>query len=334
MDKKDIILEAIYGSDKTPLILGSLEVPCYVLNDGTRVFSGRGIQKVLGSSATSGTWLSRYINKSEITPYLETGIIEQINNPIKFKRPTASGSQSSTNGYEVTLLIDICDAILEANKTGNIQDQRLAINADIIIRSAAKVGIIALVDEATGYQNEREKDELQKILAKYIAQELLPWQKKFPDIYYKQLFRLNGWDFTVNGIKKRPSAIGTWTNTLIYDQLPKGVLEELKNKTPKSKSGNKTARYHQSLTLDIGEPNLTAQINQIVTLFQLSDNMKHMWQQFQKLRLRQQGQLGISFNFDELGHTIEPTELNEPKLSDFNNKLTQALKHNPKKDKQ
>ena len=70
------------------------------------------------------------------------------------------------------------------------------------MRAFARVGITALVDEATGYQYEREHDELQKILKAYISEELLPWQKRFPDIFYKELFRLNGWNYTVNGIKK------------------------------------------------------------------------------------------------------------------------------------
>ncbi|WP_205884458.1 P63C domain-containing protein [Pasteurella multocida] len=153
--------------------------------------------------------------------------------------------------------------------------------------------------------NEREKDELQQILRKYISEELLPWQKRFPDIFYKELFRLNGWDYTVKGIQKRPGVVGTWTNKLIYEQLPKGVLEELRNNIPKSESGNSTARYHQLLTDDIGSPHLTAQINQIVTLFQLSDNMKEMWNNFQKLKLRQSGQLDLPFSFDSKGHTKE-----------------------------
>src|SRR5690606_22040973 len=109
----------------------------------------------------------------------------------------------------------------------------------------------------------------------------------------------------VNGIKRRPSVIGTWTNKLIYEQLPDGVLEELKSKTPKSPGGKYTARFFQSLTPDTGNPHLTSQIQQIITLFQLSDNMKHMWQQFTKLRQRQSGQLEIPFTFDDKGHTHE-----------------------------
>lgn len=166
-----------------------------------------------------------------------------------------------------------------------------------------RVGITALVDEATGYQYDREKDELQKILKAYISDELLPWQKRFPDTYYKELFRLNGWDFTIRDIQKRPGVIGKWTNTIIYKELPKGVLEELKSKTPKNEQGKPTAKFHQSLTLDVGEPNLERQITKVIALFQVSDNMEQFWNNFKKMKDRQSGQLDIPFEFDDEGHT-------------------------------
>lgn len=304
----DKILKAKYGSDKTPLHLGELEIPCYVLEDGTRVFSGRGIQKAIGYDNKSGQWMSSFCKMEGISSYLCAGdnsISERLSNPVKFKRNDAGGSQSTTNGYEVTLLVDICSAIIDANRAGVFNDETIVRNADIIIRSVAKVGIIALVDEATGYQYERENDELQKILKAYISEELLPWQKRFPDIFYKELFRLNGWDFTVKGMKKRPGIIGKWTNMFIYEELPNGVLDELKKKTPKNESGNRTSRYHQLLTLDIGEPNLEKQINKVITLFQVSDNMKQFCDNFKKMKMRQIGQMEIPFDFDENGHTKE-----------------------------
>ncbi|WP_394353172.1 P63C domain-containing protein [Mucilaginibacter humi] len=66
-----------------------------------------------------------------------------------------------------------------------------------------------------------------------MAAELLPWQKRFPDEFYKEIFRLNGWDYTVNGIKNRPGVIGTWTKNLIYNLLPNGVLAELEKRHQK-----------------------------------------------------------------------------------------------------
>lgn len=302
------ILVAKYGSDKTPLRLGNLEIPCYVLDNGVRVFSGRGIQKAIGYDSKSGQWMNSFCKMDGVSSYLCAGdnsISERLSNPVKFRRNDAGGSQSTTNGYEVTLLVDICSAIIDANRAGVFNDETIVRNADIIIRSVAKVGIIALVDEATGYQHDRENDELQKILKAYISEELLPWQKRFPDIFYKELFRLNGWDYTVNGIKKRPGIIGKWTNTFVYEELPNGVLEELKKKTPKSESGNRTNRYHQLLTTDIGEPNLEKQINKVITLFQVSDNMKQFCENFRKMKMRQIGQMELPFEFDENGRIKE-----------------------------
>ena len=48
-----------------------------------------------------------------------------------------------------------------------------------------------------------------------------------------------------------------------------------------------------------------------------------MWQQSEKLKLRQSGQLELPFTFDEKGHTIEPIE--ETSLYDFNKKIKKAL---------
>ncbi len=301
MAKREILYEGI-------LDLAGIEIPCYVLDDGTRILSGRKMQEALkivdveDGKQTAGTRLNRYLEQKTLEPFIYKGREQDHFKPIICYRGT-----QKINGYEATLLADLCDAFLEARKHISLSPRQtiIAEQCEVLIRAFAKVGITALVDEATGYQYEREKDELQQILRKYISEELLPWQKRFPDIFYKELFRLNGWDYTVKGIQKRPGVVGTWTNKLVYEQLPQGVLDELRNNVPKSETGNPTARFHQLLTDDIGSPHLTAQINQIVTLFQLSDNMKEMWNNFQKLKLRQSGQLDLPFKFDEKGHTTE-----------------------------
>lgn len=291
------------------LDLNGLQIPCYVLEDGTRVLSGRNMQAALkmvdeadDGRQTPGTRLSRYLEQKSLKPFIFRDKNQDHFNPIECYK----GNQK-INGYEATVLADICDGFLKARKEIPLssRQQIIADQCEILIRGFAKVGIIALVDEATGYQYDREKDELQKILKAYIAEELLPWQKRFPDVFYKELFRLNGWQFTVHGIKKRPGVIGIWTTKLVYEQLPKGVLEELKKKTPKNQSGNYVARFHQNLTPDIGNEHLAAQLNQVITLFQLSDNMEHMWNQFYKLKDRQSGQLELPFKFNKEGHTKE-----------------------------
>ncbi len=295
------------------LKVGDIVIPCFILKDGRRVLSGRGMQTALDLGQTRGQKINRLVGNQSIKELITNELLLGINNPVEFK---VSGGLRAL-GYEATTLVELCDILIQAKNLNILPEkyENAAIRADILIRSFAKLGIIALVDEVTGYQHERENNELQKILAKYISAELLPWQKKFPDVYYKELFRLNGWDFTVNGIKKRPGVIGTWTKRLIYEQLPSGILEELEKNVPKSDVGNKTARLHQLLTEDIGNPHLTAQINQIVTLFQLSDNMQHMWEQFNKLKIRQSGQLELPFHFNEKGYTIENDQQNNDSQS-------------------
>ncbi len=313
------ILKSIHGSDKTPLKLGEVEIPCYVLEDGTRVLSGRGVQKAIGYDGSSGDWLKKFVDRLGVSDEIVAGF----SNPIKFMRPDAGGSQPETYGYEATTLIDLCDAVLQLKKAGKLKPNQLiyADHAEMIIRSVAKVGIIALVDEATGYQYEREHDELQKILRAYIAEELLAWQKRFPDVFYKEIFRLNGWDYTVSTIKKRPGVIGKWTNKVIYEQLPKGVLRELKEKTPKSQAGNYTARFHQSLTEDIGNPHLQAQINSVIPLMQISDNWKQFLSHFNKMVDRRNGQTELKF--EDLEYKGEPKTIEK---TPFNDTLSALMK--------
>ena len=318
------------------LNINGFDITAYNLPNGERVLSRIGFLKAIGrkGKAKGGRTyddefqIPIFLSANNLKPLIDNELLEN-SKPVFFT--DLNGNQSI--GYRAELLPEVAYLFSEALNKGILKPNQIHIGeqSKILVKAFLKTSIIALVDEATGYQYDREKDELQKILKAYISAELLPWQKRFPDIYYKELFRLNGWDFNIKGIRKRPGVIGKWTNTLIYNQLPKGILDELKNKTPISQSGNRTARFHQFLTLDVGEPNLSAQISQITTLFQLSDNMEHMWQQFEKLKLRQHGQLDLPFAFDDEGHTIEPIE--ESILSNFDKNLKIALEHNPKDDK-
>lgn len=317
------------------LKIGEIELNCAVLEDGTRIISQSAIYKAFGRSQRGRAKgevrvlnMPPFIDAKNLQPFIDEGLKGKLNQVDYIEK----SGKIQTSGYNALILPMLCKVYLDArqDKILKLQQLELARASEIILLGLSNIGIIALVDEATGYQYDREKDELQKILKAYIAEELLPWQKRFPDVFYKELFRLNGWNFTIQDIRKRPGVIGTWTKKLVYEQLPKGILDELMKKTPKNESGKFTARLHQHLTLDIGEPNLSHQLSQIITLFQLSDNMEHMWSQFNKLKLRQQGQLELPFNFDEKGHTKEPI-YEENKLTEFDKKLKKALDYKAEK---
>lgn len=330
MDKK-IGLVANYEG---VLHIGDKELPCAVLNDNTRILTASAVfdafdrpRKGKSSESYRADRMPAFINANNLQQFVSEELM-QWTIPITYLDLHGNIKQ----GYNARILRGLCKVYIDAKKAKALlkSQERFAYIAEAILYALSDIGIIALVDEATGYQHDREQDELQKILKAYISEELLPWQKRFPDIYYKELFRLNGWDYTIKDIRKRPGVIGKWTNELIYEQLPKGVLEELKARTPKSPSGNKLAKLHQSLSEDIGHPALSSQITQIVTLFQLSDNMKQMWQNFERLKSRQSGQLSLPFDFDNEGHTIEPKD--SPELSSFDKSLKKALDYNPSKD--
>jgi hypothetical protein len=297
--------------------LNGLIIPCYVLEDGTRVLSGRAMQNALKmvdeaeeGKQTAGTRLTRYLAQKSLKSFIYKDKTEDHFEPVICYKGDAK-----INGFEATVLADICDGFLEARKKIHLSPRQsiIADQCEILIRGFARVGIIALVDEATGYQYDREKDELQKVLSAYISKELLPWQKRFPDEFYKEIFRLNGWNFTVTGIKNRPGVIGTWTKQLVYNLLPKGVLKELENKTPKSAAGNKTARLHQSLSIDIGEPHLEKQLISVITLM----NVSNTWKEFIKLFGKKFAQ--TMMDLPEVNHDLQ--KLDKPIQTNFFSQL-------------
>lgn len=291
------------------LPLNGLELPCYVLEDGRRIISGRGMQNVLKLSKVEddkseeqkpGGELTRFINSKWFNELIISDKnLEHFNPIICYK------GHQKINGYEATALVDFCNIILEARKQGKINTARQALIADqceILVRSFAKVGIIALIDEATGYQYEREKLELQAILQTFISDEILKWQRTFELSFYKEIFRLWNIPFTAENIRKKPMFIGKLTIELVYKNLPKGVfvLEKLKEKTPRTKGGHYRYKLHQSLTPEAGREALKKVITAIETLASISDTKR----KFLRLVKEKYGQREIPFeDLDELPET-------------------------------
>ncbi len=318
------------------LKLGDSILSCAVLNNGTRVLTATAVFKAFdrprkGKSSESyrADQMPSFINANNLQPFINEQL-KQWTEAIQY----IDLNGTIRYGYNARVLRGLCKVYIDAKNANALHksQERFIPIAEALLYSLADLGITALVDEATGYQLDRKKDALQTILKAYISEEFLPWQKRFPDIFYEELFRLNGWEYNVDGIKKRPSVIGTWTNILIYKRLPDGVLEELKKKTPRSASGRRTKKFHQSLSEDIGNPHLQKQITKVLTIFQLSNNMEEVWYHFQRLVDRESGQIFLPFYFDDLGYTVIPKEEPAPpkkELSKFDNALLTAINHNP-----
>lgn len=282
------------------ITLGETIISCYVLEDGTRVLSGRGMQEALNmvdidenSKPTSGTRLTRYLEQKSLKDFIYKGKEPDHYNPIECYQ-----GEKKINGYEATILADICDAFLDARKNIKLSSRQktIADQCEILIRGFARVGIVALIDEATGYQYDRERFELQKILNAYVSEEILKWQLTFTDDFYKQIYRLWNLPFIPKYIKNKPSFIGKLTTKYIYEQLPNGVLENLRKNTPKTQKGNWKYKFHQSLTPEVGKEHLKKQITEVTTLMEVSNTKK----EFESLFERKYGDKSqLELEFDE-----------------------------------
>lgn len=319
------------------LPIGENELNVAVLEDGTRIITQSAVFKAFGRTKRGRAKedlrvLNRpaFVDAQNLQRFIGADLDMVLNTIIYLDK-----KGNKAEGYNAEILPLLSKVYLDARAAGKLATQQiqLARASEILLLALSKVGIIALVDEATGYQYEREKDALQIVLKAYISQELLKWQKMFPDQFYYNIFRLNGWDYTVSGIKKRPGVIGKWTNELIYNQLPKGVLDELKAKTPKSNEGNYTARFFQSLTPDIGHPALTAQIYKVVGIMEISRTWDEFKSNFNRMVDRANGQMEL--DFDKIEQEVSKSvSVDLPPLSNFNTDLKTALNFDPNSAKE
>lgn len=256
-------------------------IPCAVLEGGVRVLSGRGMSAALGRDAkgghaaeTNGVKLPRFLGANNLKPFIDNDLAMGSNSPIEYM---PKDGRQLAHGYKAELLLKICMVWLKAREAGVLRANQLptAAKAEILVCGLASVGIIALVDEATGYQAVRDRNNLATFLRAYVAAELQPWVRTFPAAFYEQICRLKNWpqSYALN----RPGYVGHLTNDLVYSRLAPGVLEELRRKNPvDSASGRRTARHHQHLTPDRGHPVLGQHLARVVAFMQTSRN----WDQF------------------------------------------------------
>lgn len=272
---------AEFGSPDRPLRLLENEIPCYVLSDGTRVLTQQGFLLALGRSRTAkgGTGASGGVDNAPAflsANNLRSLISEELvasTRAIEFRLP--SGGKAF--GYAAELLPKVCNVYLRARDERLLLPSqiRMAEQADMLVRGLAETGIVALVDEATGYQEVRARDALQAYLDRFLRKELAAWVKTFPDEFFREMFRLKGWAW--KGSSRRPGVVGYYINDLIYDRLGPGVLEELQRKNPSDGHGRRKSRHTQWLTEDIGHPALAQHMYATIGLMRAHND----WKSFQ-----------------------------------------------------
>jgi len=202
--------------------IGDMKIECHVLSDERRVFTQREVVRAISGGRESGN-LGRYLDRNPLySNQFSAGPT------VDFKVP---GSPTIANGYEATLLIEICELYLEARRQKKLKasQQKLAFQSEIILRSCAKVGIIALIDEATGYQQVRKKRALQIKLQAFIAEDMQDWARMFPAEFWHELARLEGIHYSP---RNRPLRWGKYVMAFVYDAIDKDMGRALRTLNP------------------------------------------------------------------------------------------------------
>lgn len=285
--------------DQTPkathwgdLSIGDTLLPCYVLDTGERVFSLKGV--VVGLIGTEGGQLAEYIKVKAIKPFLSKELTPAENDTIPALIKFDTGGKAFGKygwGLPVEKFIDLCEAYSKAAEAAEIEGSSLsqrqrqtAFNAARFLRASAKVGIIALVDEVTGYQYDREQDSLQFKIKLYLEEEMRPWEKTFPDELWVEFGRLTNWK---GSLHQRPKYWGKLVMELIYECLDEDVAEWLQDNAPKPR-GNLS--YHRWLSNQYGLKKLVEHIWMVVgiakTCKTLQELREKMAQQFGKQQIQ------------------------------------------------
>lgn len=254
-----------------------MEVPCYVLDNGVRVIGRTSATEVL-TGIKGGGALEKYIAVRALEPFIS--IEEVFERMVPFRLAEVEGLDKAVKGLPADLFIDICKGFVAALQKHYQKDsvypkltqrqQQMAVQASLFVSACANIGLEALIDEATGYQYEREADALQVKLAAFLETEIRKWEKTFPDELWLEFGRLTGWK---GQLSKRPKYWGKLVMELIYDKLDPDVAQWLRENAPAPRYGK---NYHQWLSGQYGLKKLTEHIWMIIGMARTCESMRDL----------------------------------------------------------
>jgi hypothetical protein len=270
------------------LKMGDASFAVYVLDNRKRVMAQREVVRVLTGRRESGG-LGLRLSSKVLRKYIDPDAI--VAQALQFSIP---GTQYTGNGYEATLLLDICDAFLRAREDAAADltpiQLEIAKQAEIITRACARVGIIALIDEATGYQEFRQKQELQLKLQAFIAEDLQEWALMFPQEFWFELARLEGVHYSP---RSRPLRWGKYIMAFVYDAVDGSgdIGKQLRKLNPDPHHGK---NHHQWLK-EFGRQKVHDQVERVITIMKLCDSMDDFRQKFAKVFKKTDPQMSFAW---------------------------------------
>jgi hypothetical protein len=277
--------EAVDGKLPTAIHWGALDLigttlPCYVLDNGQRLI-GRTAANEMLTGIRNGA-LERTISVASLKPFLDADLI--ISQLVPFRVSEIEGLNVSVKGLPADIFIDVCRGFVDALQASyrppgegvytalTDRQKEMAVQASMFLAAVAKVGLDALIDEATGYQEFREKDALEVKLRAYLAEEMRKWEKTFPDELWMEFGRLTNWQ---GSIHKRPKYWGKLVMELVYEYLDSDVADWLRENAPKPRGGR---NYHQWLSSQYGLQKLVQHIWQVIGMAKACKTMPELKQ--------------------------------------------------------
>lgn len=250
-----------------------IDVECYVLNDvdKTAVISQRGMGSAL-ALGEGGRALPRFAEGKKVADALGLEIIEKLSKPLIFKGDipgVKAPPVGDVHGYDVTLLIDICKALVMAAARGELlrSQAKIVAQANIILAASAKAGIQGLVYALAGY--DRTKEEVIEAYKMYVREEAREYEREFSPELYEHWYRLYGLTQPERG---RPWEFRYLTIDHIYKPLANshGKVFDLA-KSSKLSHGEPGNKIHQFLS-EVGVKALRTQVGKIIGIASVSDS--------------------------------------------------------------
>jgi hypothetical protein len=253
------------------LTIGDTEIACAVLESGERVLTQSSVMIALGRARQAkgrryydaDVNLPAFLTAKNLKPFIPNDL-SVTSSQIEFK--TLGGVRAF--GYRADLLPQVCGVFLDAKAAGALNERlqgHIAERALILIRGFASVGIIALVDEATGFQYERPRRDLEEYLKKFLSESLRRWVRTFPRDYFKHLCRLKGVQLRPD--MRLPQYFGHITNDLVYRRIAPGVLKALKER--RSERGSPSNKLCWWTSDELGRPELLLHLGTVVGIMKL-----------------------------------------------------------------
>ncbi len=266
------------------LQIGNLPLPCAVLNDreNTRVFTQEGFMiaigragKAKGGEGASVDGKPAFLRAKNLEPFISSDLIESTT-PIEFIPYKGPGYLGRAFGYRARLLPQVCWVFQDALLAGKLlpSQRHIGEKCRLLLKALTDKAIDDLVDQATGFDDQRKREGINRILEKYVREDVLPYAQVFDVEFYRQIYRLNRWPFDPDKTA-RPQVIGRWTNDL-YDRLAPLIRSELHRVVRRNENGRPREKLTQHLSEKDGKPKLKNLLEGVMALMKVSSD----WQDF------------------------------------------------------